>query len=144
MTAIDERHIRCDKASGKDFNRREWNALIGTKESAPLLREGDLLVVLSLDRLGRNYTEVAFVLLRGLEVGEQLQEGSVVRCAFTFAAFCDFNSNAILSVYFGFACVYLCHSQTTPYRFNYSGKRFFCKGSHDFRCENSHDFAVKV
>ena len=58
MTAIDERHIRCDKASGKDFNRREWNALIGTKESAPLLREGDLLVVLSLDRLGRNYTEI--------------------------------------------------------------------------------------
>ena len=55
---IDERHIRCDKASGKDFNRREWNALIGTKESAPLLREGDLLVVLSLDRLGRNYTEI--------------------------------------------------------------------------------------
>ena len=55
---IDERHSRCDKASGKDFNRREWNALIGTKESAPLLREGDLLVVLSLDRLGRNYTEI--------------------------------------------------------------------------------------
>lgn len=55
---IDERHIRCDKASGKDFNRREWNALVGTKESAPLLREGDLLVVLSLDRLGRNYTEI--------------------------------------------------------------------------------------
>ncbi len=55
---IDDRHIRCDKASGKNFNRREWNALVGTEETAPLLREGDLLVVLSLDRLGRNYTEI--------------------------------------------------------------------------------------
>jgi len=37
----------------------------------------------------------------------------------------------------------VCHSQTTPYSFNYSGKRFFCKGSHDFICEDSHDFAAK-
>lgn len=55
---IDERHILCDKASGKDFDRRSWNTLVGTKDTAPLLRQGDLLVVLSLDRLGRNYTEI--------------------------------------------------------------------------------------
>lgn len=55
---IDERHILCDKASGKDFDRRAWNTLVGTKNTAPLLREGDLLVVLSLDRLGRNYEEI--------------------------------------------------------------------------------------
>lgn len=55
---IDEKHILCDKASGKDFERRTWNLLVGTDTSAPLLRKGDLLVVLSLDRLGRNYTEI--------------------------------------------------------------------------------------
>lgn len=55
---IPERNIRCDKATGKNFNRREYNALVGTEETAPLLRRGDLLVISSLDRLGRNYTEI--------------------------------------------------------------------------------------
>ena len=40
---IDEKHILCDKASGKDFERRTWNLLVGTDTSAPLLRKGDLL-----------------------------------------------------------------------------------------------------
>ena len=55
---IPERNIKCDKISGKTFNRMEYNALVGTKETAPLLRKGDLLVIVSLDRLGRNYTEI--------------------------------------------------------------------------------------
>lgn len=55
---IPERNIRCDKISGKTFNRREYNALVGTMETAPLLRKGDLLVIISLDRLGRNYKEI--------------------------------------------------------------------------------------
>ena len=55
---IPERNIRCDKVSGKTFNRREYNALVGTSDTAPLLRKGDLLVIVSLDRLGRNYTEI--------------------------------------------------------------------------------------
>lgn len=55
---IPDRNIRCDKVSGKTFNRREYNALVGTTETAPLLRKGDLLVIVSLDRLGRNYTEI--------------------------------------------------------------------------------------
>lgn len=55
---IPERNIRCDKASGKTFNRREYNALVGTVETAPLLRQGDLLVIISLDRLGRSYKEI--------------------------------------------------------------------------------------
>ena len=55
---IPDRNIRCDKMSGKTFNRREYNALIGTTETAPLLRNGDLLVIVSLDRLGRNYMEI--------------------------------------------------------------------------------------
>ena len=54
----DERNIICDKQSGKDFNRKGFNSLIGTEQTSPLLREGDLLVVVSLDRLGRNYTEM--------------------------------------------------------------------------------------
>ena len=55
---ISERNIRCDKSTGKNFNRREYNSLVGTDTTAPLLRKGDLLVISSLDRLGRNYVEI--------------------------------------------------------------------------------------
>ena len=58
---IDEKHILCDKASGKDFERRTWNLLVGTDTSAPLLRKlkkDDLLYIKSIDRLGRNYNEI--------------------------------------------------------------------------------------
>ncbi len=54
----DERNIIIDKASGENFDRRGFNQLIGTDTTAPLLREGDLLVICSLDRLGRNYSEI--------------------------------------------------------------------------------------
>ena len=50
---VDERNILTDKQSGKDFNRESYNTL--TKQ---LLREGDLLIIMSIDRLGRNYTEM--------------------------------------------------------------------------------------
>jgi DNA invertase Pin-like site-specific DNA recombinase len=41
-----------DKQSGKDFERPNYKRLIRK------LREGDLLYVLSIDRLGRNYEEI--------------------------------------------------------------------------------------
>lgn len=49
---IEPRNIFCDKASGKNFNRPSWNSLIDQ------LQKGDLLVVVSLDRMGRNYTDI--------------------------------------------------------------------------------------
>lgn len=49
---IEPRNIFCDKASGKNFNRPSWDNLINQ------LQKGDLLVVVSLDRMGRNYTEI--------------------------------------------------------------------------------------
>ena len=49
---VAERNIYIDKQSGKDFNRKAY------KEMYKNLRKGDLLVVKSLDRLGRNYTEI--------------------------------------------------------------------------------------
>ena len=55
---IEERNIITDKQSGKDFNRKGYNSLVGTDSTAPLLREGDLLVIVSLDRLGRNNEEI--------------------------------------------------------------------------------------
>jgi DNA invertase Pin-like site-specific DNA recombinase len=55
---VDERYIYCDKQSGKDFDRRAYNTLVGTVQTAPVLRKGDVLVILSLDRLGRNYEAV--------------------------------------------------------------------------------------
>ena len=55
---VEERYIYCDKQSGKDFDRRAYNTLVGTEQTAPVLREGDVLVILSLDRLGRNYEAI--------------------------------------------------------------------------------------
>lgn len=55
---IEERNILADKQSGKDFNRKSYNLLVGTDSTAPLLRQGDLLTVYSIDRLGRNYNEI--------------------------------------------------------------------------------------
>ena len=49
---IDDRDIYVDKKSGKDFDREQYNLL---KHN---LREGDLLIVKSLDRFGRNYTMI--------------------------------------------------------------------------------------
>jgi DNA invertase Pin-like site-specific DNA recombinase len=54
----DERFIFSDVMSGESFNRKEYNSLVGTKDVAPRLKEGDLLVVVDLDRLGRNYIEI--------------------------------------------------------------------------------------
>lgn len=55
---IEDRYIIIDKESGKTFDRKGYNSLVGTEQTAPRLQEGDLLVVLFLDRLGRDYTEI--------------------------------------------------------------------------------------
>ena len=49
---IAEKNIYMDKQSGKDFDRPQYKRL--TKK----LKPGDLLVVQSIDRLGRNYGEI--------------------------------------------------------------------------------------
>ena len=49
---IAERDIYIDKISGKDFEREQYKILKGQ------LRDGDLLVILSIDRLGRNYDQI--------------------------------------------------------------------------------------
>lgn len=47
-----EPNIYMDKQSGKDFNRPQYTKLAGR------LKKGDLLYILSIDRLGRNYEEI--------------------------------------------------------------------------------------
>ena len=49
---IEDRDIFIDKKSGKDFDREQYNVL------KTILREGDLLVIDSIDRLGRNYNMI--------------------------------------------------------------------------------------
>ena len=49
---IDERDIYIDKQSGKDFNREQYQILKNA------LRENDILVIKSIDRLGRNYNMI--------------------------------------------------------------------------------------
>lgn len=50
---ISKRDIYIDKQSGKDFNRTNFLQLKNT-----LLRPRDTLVIKSIDRFGRNYTEI--------------------------------------------------------------------------------------
>ena len=47
-----EKDIYLDKQSGKDFERPQYKRLVKK------LRPGDLLCILSIDRLGRNYEEI--------------------------------------------------------------------------------------
>lgn len=49
---IDKSRIFSDRKSGKDFERKEYKKLIGK------LKSGDLLVIKSIDRLGRNYDQI--------------------------------------------------------------------------------------
>ena len=49
---VEKRHIYVDKQSGKNFNRPQYRRLVNR------LRTGDILYVLSIDRLGRNYQEI--------------------------------------------------------------------------------------
>ena len=50
--AVPIKHVYMDKQSGKDFNRPSYQKLLRK------LREGDILYILSIDRLGRNYEEI--------------------------------------------------------------------------------------
>ena len=49
---VPEKNIFLDKQSGKDFERPQYKKLMKK------LKSGDLLYVLSIDRLGRNYEEI--------------------------------------------------------------------------------------
>ena len=49
---VERKLIYCDRASGKDFQRPAYKQLMKK------LREGDTLVLKSIDRLGRNYNEI--------------------------------------------------------------------------------------
>lgn len=50
--AVPPQNVFVDKLSGKDFKRPEYRRLVQK------LKEGDLLYLLSIDRLGRNYEEI--------------------------------------------------------------------------------------
>ena len=49
---VPESNIYIDKQSGKDFNRKAYQKMYKA------LKSGDLLVIKSIDRLGRNYREI--------------------------------------------------------------------------------------
>lgn len=49
---VDEKKIFTDKQSGKDFERPNYKKLVSK------LKAGDLLYIISIDRLGRNYEEI--------------------------------------------------------------------------------------
>ena len=49
---LTDRAIFVDKQSGKDFDRRSYQRLLRK------LKDGDTLVIKSIDRLGRNYEEI--------------------------------------------------------------------------------------
>ena len=49
---VQDKNIFVDKLSGKDFNRPQYRKLLKR------LKRGDVLVIKSIDRLGRNYNEI--------------------------------------------------------------------------------------
>ena len=49
---VPEKSIFMDKQSGKDFERPQYKRMLKK------LKPGDLLYILSIDRLGRNYEEI--------------------------------------------------------------------------------------
>lgn len=49
---VEPTHIYMDKQSGKDFEREQYLQMVQQ------LKKGDLLYILSIDRLGRNYEEI--------------------------------------------------------------------------------------
>lgn len=49
---IPMKNIFCDYQSGKDFDRPAYKQLMA------MLKEGDLLIIKSVDRLGRNYSDI--------------------------------------------------------------------------------------
>lgn len=49
---VDKKHLFIDKQSGKDFNRIQYKKLLRK------LKSGDVLIIKSIDRLGRNYEEI--------------------------------------------------------------------------------------
>ena len=49
---VDPKNFFIDKQSGKNFQRPQYRKLVKT------LKQGDLLCILSIDRLGRNYEEI--------------------------------------------------------------------------------------
>lgn len=51
-TEVPAKNIFMDKQSGKDFDRPNYKKLVKK------LKAGDLLYILSIDRLGRNYEEI--------------------------------------------------------------------------------------
>ena len=55
---VPENHIFLDKLSGKDFERPQYKKLMKK------LRPGDILVIKSIDRLGRNYEEIFYIGVR--------------------------------------------------------------------------------
>ena len=57
---IPEKNIFIDKQSGKDFNRPMYQKLLRK------LKKGDVLYILSIDRLGRNYEEIQSQWMCGL------------------------------------------------------------------------------
>ncbi|MDE7452868.1 MAG: recombinase family protein [Clostridia bacterium] len=49
---VAKEHVYCDKKSGKDFDRKGYNRLLKK------LKKDDLLIIKSIDRLGRNYEKI--------------------------------------------------------------------------------------
>ena len=65
---IAKERVYADKQSGKDFNRPAYNKLMAQ------LSSGDVLVIKSLDRLGRNYDEM----LKQLEIITREKNAAIV------------------------------------------------------------------
>lgn len=63
-----DKNIFMDKQSGKDFDHPNYKKLVRK------LKSGDLLYILSIDRLGRNYEGIAAAKAKGVKFGRPEKE----------------------------------------------------------------------
>lgn len=77
---VEEKKIFIDKQSGKDFNRPNYKKLVCK------LKAGDLLYIISIDRLGRKYEEIQkqwHVLVKEIGIDICVYRESSCFCFFT-------------------------------------------------------------
>jgi len=82
--SIEKKNIFIDKQSGKDFNRPAFKDMVKT------ISEGDIIYVKSIDRLGRNYSEIqkwwrvitkekgAYIKVRDMPILNQVQDETLL------------------------------------------------------------------
>lgn len=117
---ISEQNIFTDKQSGKDFNRENYQVL------RDKIKKGDLLIIKSIDRLGRNYKMI---------LDEWYYITKVVECDVFVIDMPLLDTHHPTKLGWSFYCRYCfansffcCRNRTREYQTTTSGRHCYCQG----------------